>query len=184
MRRSIPGPCPLCKKEILFIYQTEEIPYFSDILLISAVCDCGYRFVDTMILGEGEPVRWTYRVEQPKDMETRVVRSTTGSLEIPELGVCIEPGPACEAFISNVEGVLARIDSVLDTVLTWAEGEERDKALALKERVAAARETAFPFTLIVRDPDGNSAVLSRQAVQEPLEPDADPCPEHAETGEN
>ncbi|NYT05530.1 MAG: ZPR1 zinc finger domain-containing protein [Methanomicrobiales archaeon] len=177
MHRVIPGPCPRCKEEIQFIYQTEEIPYFSDILLISAACDCGYRFVETMILGEGDPAMWTLHVTAPGDMEARVVRSTTGSLEIPEFGITIDPGPACDAFITNVEGVLARIEDVLDKVLTWAEGEERGRACALKDEVARAREGDVPFTLIVRDPTGNSAIISRKAEKQLLPPDAGTCPD-------
>ncbi|MBQ4597113.1 MAG: hypothetical protein IJB12_01770, partial [Methanocorpusculum sp.] len=43
MRQIVTAPCPDCGKEIKFIYDTENIPYFSDILLISGVCECGFR---------------------------------------------------------------------------------------------------------------------------------------------
>jgi len=82
---------------------------------------------------------------------------------IPELGVEIDPGPACEGFVSNVEGVLARIDDVLAGVLTWAEGEERENAIALRTRIELAREGSLPFTLSIEDPTGNSAIVSEKA---------------------
>lgn len=169
MRRVVPGPCPVCNAEIEYLYQTENIPFFSDILLMTASCECGYRLVDTIILGAGDPVRYTLTVETEEDLEAKVVRSTTGTIEVPELGILVEPGPICEAFISNVEGVLYRFESVIDRVLSWAEGEQRENALALKKKISHARDLAFPFTVIVEDPDGNSAIISPNATQEPLE---------------
>ncbi len=171
MRRVVPGPCPVCNAEIEYLYQTENIPFFSDILLMTASCECGYRLVDTIILGAGDPLRYTLTVETEEDLEARVVRSTTGTIKVPELGIMVEPGPICEAFISNVEGVLYRFESVIDRVLSWAEGEQRENALALRAKIDDARHLAFPFTVILEDPDGNSAIISPNATQEPLEPE-------------
>jgi zinc finger protein len=159
----VPGRCPYCEREIQYLYQTENIPYFSDILIVTGRCECGYRHADTLILAGGEPARWEFRVEGPEDLNARVVRSASGTVRIPELGVEIDPGPACEGFVSNVEGVLERIDDVLAGVLTWAEGEERENALALRTRIGLAREGSLPFTLSIEDPTGNSAIVSEKA---------------------
>jgi zinc finger protein len=159
----VTGRCPYCEREIQYLYQTENIPYFSDILIVSGRCECGYRHADTLILGEAEPARWEIRVEGPEDLNARVVRSASGTLRIPELGVEIDPGPACEGFVSNVEGVLGRIDDVVAGVLTWAEGEERENALVLRTRIELAREGSLPFTLSIEDPTGNSAIVSGKA---------------------
>lgn len=168
MRRVIRAPCPSCEKEIIFEYITEEIPYFPDILIVSATCDCGFRYTDTMILGEGEPARWILQVEETGDLNARVVRSTTGSIEIPELGFLVEPGPACEAFITNVEGVLVRFENVLERIIGWGTEDERKEAFARKDQLSAARKAEIPFTLIIEDPDGNSAILSPKAKKELL----------------
>ena len=163
MQSVVQGRCPYCEREIQYLYQTENIPYFSDILIVSARCECGYRHADTMVLAGGEPARWEIQVEEPEDLTVRVVRSASAKLEIPELGVEIDPGPACEGFVSNVEGVLDRIDNVVAGVLTWAEGEERENALALRERIGWAREGRLPVTLSIADPSGNSAIVSEKA---------------------
>ena len=173
MQKVVQGRCPYCEREIQYLYQTENIPFFSDILIVSGRCECGYRHADTMILGEAEPARWEIRVEGPEELSARVVRSASGAVRIPELGVEIDPGPACEGFVSNVEGVLERIEDVVMGVLTWAEGEERENALALRERIALAREGSVPFTLTIEDPTGNSAIVSPKAEKTPLPP----CPE-------
>jgi zinc finger protein len=159
----VQGRCPYCEREIQYLYQTENIPYFSDILIVSARCECGYRHADTMVLAGAEPARWEIRVEAPEDLMVRVVRSASARVEIPELGVEIDPGPGCEGFVSNVEGVLDRIDNVVAGVLTWAEGEERENALALRERIGWAREGRLPVTLSIEDPSGNSAIVSEKA---------------------
>jgi zinc finger protein len=168
------GPCASCGEEVEYVYQTETIPYFSDILIVSSLCPvCGYRYTNTQMLRESEPVRFTFRVETPEDLSVRVVRSMSGCLRIPELGVEIDPGPACEGFVTNVEGVLDRILSVIDGALVWAEAEERVRAEILKEEIDGAKAGEFPVTLIIEDPAGNSMIVSERAVREPLacEPD-------------
>jgi len=179
VQKVVQGRCPYCEREIQYLYQTENIPFFSDILIVSGRCECGYRHADTMVLGEAEPARWEIRVEGPEDLAARVVRSASGAIRIPELGVEIDPGPACEGFVSNVEGVLDRIEDVVTGVLTWAEGEERENALALRERIGLAREGSVPFTLSIEDPTGNSAIISPKAEKTPLPA----CPEEAPDGE-
>jgi zinc finger protein len=166
----VQGRCPYCEREIQYLYQTENIPYFSEILIVSGRCDCGYRHADTMVLSGGEPARWEIRVEGPEELSARVVRSASAAIRIPELGVEIDPGPACEGFVSNVEGVLERIEDVLKGVLVWAEGEERENALALRERLGLAREGSVPFVLTIEDPSGNSAIISPKAEKTPLPP--------------
>ena len=82
MRTIVPGPCPYCNTEIEYLYQTENIPYFSDILIISAVCPtCGYRYVDTQMLKSAGPVRYEMPVTTTEDLNVRVVRSMTVLLE-------------------------------------------------------------------------------------------------------
>lgn len=163
------GPCAACGEECEYIYQTETIPFFSDILIVSAACPaCGYRYANTQMLNEAEPTRFRFRVESPDDLSVRVVRSMSGTLRIPELGVEIDPGPACEGFVTNVEGVLERILSVVEGVLVWAEEDERVRAECLKAELADARAGDLAFTLILEDPTGNSAIVSDRAIREPL----------------
>lgn len=163
------GPCAACGEECEYIYQTETIPYFSDILILSASCPaCGHRYANTQMLREGEPLRFTFRVESPDDLSVRVVRSMSGTVRIPELGVEIDPGSACEGFVTNVEGVLERVLSVAEGVLVWAEDEERVRAECLKAEIADARAGDFPITLIIEDPTGNSVIVSDRAIQEPF----------------
>ncbi len=176
MRTVVPGPCPSCSKEIEYLYQTENIPYFSDILIVSANClSCGYRYVDTQLLKSAEPCRYEFFLSGAEDLSVRVIRSMTGTIKIPELGVQIDPGPACHGFVTNVEGVLDRIENVVRGTLIWAESEERENATTLLDQIARARAGVFPCTLIIEDPSGNSAIISEKVKKTQLETDTNNC---------
>jgi zinc finger protein ZPR1 len=168
----VPGPCPCCNIQIEYLYKTENIPYFSDILIISAICpECGYKFVDTQLLKHGKPARHTLAVESEDDLTIRVIRSMSASIEIPELGVRIDPGPQCQGFVSNVEGVLDRIEQVVKGALHWGTEVEKENAAALLEDIVKVKAGTFPITLILEDPCGNSGIESERAKKEKYEPE-------------
>lgn len=172
MHTVVPGPCPCCNTEIEYLYKTENIPYFSDILIISAVCPaCGYKFVDTQLLKHNDPARYTVKIEAVDDLAIRVVRSMSASIEIPELGVRIDPGPVCQGFVSNVEGVLDRIATVVNMALRGGTDEEKENAKALLADIARVKAGSYPVALILEDPSGNSALITDKAVKEAYEPE-------------
>jgi zinc finger protein len=168
----VPGPCPCCNTDIEYLYKTENIPYFSDILIISAICpECGYKFVDTQLLKHGKPARYSVSIEAEEDLAVRVVRSMSASIEIPELGVRIDPGPVCQGFISNVEGVLDRIETVVKGALRWGNEVEKENAAALLADITRVKAGTFPITLILEDPNGNSGIIADKTVKEAYVPE-------------
>jgi zinc finger protein len=168
----VPGPCPSCNTEIEYLYTTENIPYFSDILIISAICNtCGYKFVDTQLLKHAEPCRHILAISTEDDLAARVVRSMSASLEIPELGVRIDPGPVCQGFVSNVEGVLDRIEQVVQGAFRWGTDDEKANATQLLADIAKVKAGLLPVTLILEDPCGNSAIVSEKVIKEPYVPE-------------
>lgn len=170
MHQVVTSPCPDCGKEMTFIYDTENIPYFSEILLISGVCaSCGFRIVDTMVLNEREPCSWEMTVDAVEDLSARVVRSSSGELDLPEFGLNIRPGPACSGFISNVEGVLERAEEAVQRALLSAEGDEITAAETILQHLQEAREGKFAFTLKITDPSGNSGIVSSKAKKTKLD---------------
>jgi zinc finger protein len=129
------------------------------------------------MLRHTEPMRYELALESGDDLAARVVRSMSASLEIPELGVRIDPGPACEGFISNVEGVLDRIENVVKGALNWGNEDEKENALNLLDRIMAVKCGSFPITLILEDPSGNSAIISDKAKKESYVPEPECEPE-------
>jgi len=157
-------------------WHQDNIPYFGDVMEISTVCTCGFRYADTLILGQKEPMRHSMKVCTADHMCTRVIRSTSGTVHIPEWGIDVEPGPASEAYISNVEGVLDRIETVVRMARKWAEkDEEVERADVLLGEMDAAREGKASFTLIIEDPLGNSAIVDEKVCMEKLTPEEAEC---------
>ncbi|AKB83271.1 Zn finger containing protein [Methanosarcina barkeri 3] len=157
--------CPLCQTDLVMNWQRDNIPYFGEIMHISARCQCGFRFADTMILSSKEPMRYEMPVETSEDLDARVIRSTSGTIRIPEMGVTVEPGSVSESYITNIEGVLQRIRDVLLTASRWVQGDEEkssrsEELLCMLEDVI---EGKGKITVIIEDPLGNSAIISKKA---------------------
>ncbi|MFN3383455.1 MAG: ZPR1 zinc finger domain-containing protein [Archaeoglobaceae archaeon] len=159
--------CPACGRELRLIVTTYEVPFFDKVLLTSISCECGFKHADSIVLGEKEPTRFKIKVNE-KNLFTKVIRSTSGTIRIPEIGVTIEPGPASQAFITNLEGVLDRVANVVRTLMRWNEGDEEkirrcEEILEKIEDTIAGREE---LTLILEDPFGNSLILSEESFRE------------------
>ncbi len=160
------GDCPICggRNTLKVIQYVHDIPYFGKVMESTIVCEkCGYRNADVMILEEREPRLYTVKVEGTKDLFVRVVRSKSGTIELKEIGIKIEPGPAAEGFVSNVEGVLERAKDVLMMARDFKEQEgdreaiERiDRIIGYIEGVKAGKKT---LTVRIMDPFGNSALI-------------------------
>jgi zinc finger protein len=156
--------CPVCAKAGLEITtNTHNIPYFEEVMETLVKCDsCGYRHVDVLVLGEKEPSRYTLKIESAEDMHARVVRSGRSTVEVVELGVKITPGPDAQGYISNVEGVLKRIE---DIVMMQGESKKKEEIL---QKIKDAKEGKFTLNLIITDPSGNSAIISDKAKKEEI----------------
>jgi len=148
-----------------------NIPYFGDALESTLRCEaCGFRHADFMILGEKEPVRLTLRAKDESALRVRVIRSNSGTIRIPEIGFTAEPSHLSESYVSNVEGVLERAKDILLTAHDWHK-EDPEKVLLLRqyfetyERMVTGQQ---PFTLIIDDPFGNSAIVSDDVERRPL----------------
>lgn len=166
--------CPGCEgKGLEYTAEPVELPYMGTSLEILLRCDrCGYRHTDFVLTEHREPTRYSYTVTKAEDMSVRVVRSGSGTIRIPELGISVEPGAASEAFVSNIEGILVRVERVLDQLLRDAEDDAmRTRIMDLQDVLAAMRNgTAQPATVIIEDPFGNSAILGEGARHEPIPP--------------
>lgn len=163
--------CPLCSGELKTNWVPDNIPFFGEVMHITSMCDCGLRYSDTLILSQHEPMHYEMKVRSIDDLDARVVRSTSGTIRIPELGVEIEPGPASDSFISNVEGVLERVEAILGMVTRWGEEDKTPRALELLSNILKTRAGEYNITLIIDDPLGNSAIIAKNAVSRKLTDD-------------
>jgi zinc finger protein len=167
--------CPACDgRGLEYTAEPVDLPFMGTSLEILLRCErCGYRHADFVLTEHREPTRYACPVSRADDMSVRVVRSGSGTIRIPELGISIEPGTASEAFVSNVEGILVRVERVLDQLLRDAEDQSaRDRIQDLQDTFGLMREgKAPPVTLVIEDPFGNSAILGERATREAIPPD-------------
>lgn len=139
-----------------------NVPYFGDALESMLRCTgCGFRHADFMILGQKAPQRLTFHVKDEAALSTRVIRSNSGTIRIPDIGFTAEPTSLSESFVSNVEGLLERAKDILVTALDWHK-EDTQKAELLHHYLANYQRMAsgeMPFIVIIDDPFGNSAIV-------------------------
>ena len=158
--------CPACGAPGLRMRSLAlEIPYFGGALQTTILCGaCGFRHADVLLTNEGPPTRHRLRVRGSSDLNARVVRSSSCTVRVPELGAVMEPSMRSESFISNAEGVLRRFRGVFEFLARNGDSEARRRAarksLGVLERMIDGRE---PFTLVLEDPSGNSAILHEAA---------------------
>ncbi len=144
--------------------KTEEIPYFGEIMESTLLCsECGYKHSDTICLEQKEPVRYTLEIKK-SNLNARVVKSQSATLSIPELGLKVEPGPKSQGYVSNVEGVLNRFESVVATAIKWAENEDiKGNALVILERIENVKNGNETTTLVIEDPFGHSLIAHKDS---------------------
>lgn len=166
--------CPVCggKKTVDVKNQTDNIPYFGDILETSLTCSqCGYQSSDSISLEHNDPMRFTLRINDTK-LNTRVAKSQTATITLPELGLKVEPGPKSQGFVSNVEGIINRFEQAVVRAIQL-EGDEmddnsRENALNIIELLGKIKLGDFETLLILEDPFGNSVIDDEDADKELL----------------
>jgi len=160
--RSIPEvKCPVCGVQSLTEEETKyDVDYFGPVLLATIVCvNCGFKQSDVICLNVQEPSSISASIEDLEDLKMSVVRSSNATIQIPELGVLITPGPTAEGFISNVEGVLERVEQV--TRMLVHDPKKRSRAERFLQRIKEARHGRIKFTLVIKDPLGNSTIIAK-----------------------
>jgi zinc finger protein len=154
--------CPICsRKTLIERITTTTVPHFGEVLLLTLQCkSCGFKHSDVICTSERGPSRYSLKVETPQDLYAKVIKSSTATIRVPELGVKVEPGPASTPFITNIEGVLERIKNVVEMAKRWStekiKQKKCDKILNTIENVKIGKERV---TVIIEDPFGNSAIV-------------------------
>ncbi len=153
--------CPVCGGDAISIFTTYHIPKFGEALLTSISCEqCKYKSSDVLILKEDNPKRFKVKIDSPEKLNYRVIRSSYGNIKIPELGIEILATGFSEGFITNVDGLILRIEDVLrDKIMTE---ENKEKVENLLKKLEAARTGRITFTLILEDKTGNSAIIPNE----------------------
>ena len=154
--------CSNCDSEGLVTNDTEyNVDNFGSVLLNVTSCPhCGYKHTDVLPLTNREAVSLRVHVNSLEDLDIKVIKSGTATIAIPEFKATITPGPYSEGYITNVEGVLEKIEDALTFMLSSADGERLRKGERMLKKIRNAREKKPGFTLTIEDPLGNSGLVA------------------------
>jgi len=158
--------CPMCLNKTLTLQEDEkEIPYFGKTFIFSMECSsCNFRKADIEAEEPKDPVKITFTVESEEDMKVRVVKSSVAAIKIPQMRMSVDPGPASQGYISNIEGVLNKFEDIIE--------KERDntddpavkkKAKNLLKKLRKVKWGDEKLKIIIEDPSGNSAIISEKS---------------------
>ncbi len=161
--------CPMCLKDTLTLMESEkDIPYFGKVFLFSMSCtnkECNYHKADIEAAEKKEPCKYTIDVTSDKDLSIRVVKSSEATVKIPRI-MDIEPGAASNGYVTNVEGILNRVKTMLEKGKDDAEDEDdKEKVRAMLKKINRVLWGSESIKIIIEDPTGNSAIISEKAVK-------------------
>lgn len=162
--------CPACDKPTMTMTQVKrDIPHFGKAHIYAMKCEeCGYEDADVEAEEDKEPVSVSYPLTDEDDLSTRVVRSSTGRIILEGIG-SIEPKKKSMGFVTNLEGVLERVE---DRVAIFTSGdyddETQEKAEKQLEAIQAVRDGADDLTITIEDHRGHSMIVDDDADVELL----------------
>ncbi len=162
--------CPFCHNKTLTLMEEEvEVPYFGKVFVFSMTCSsCKYHKADIEAEEQKPPVKYTLEINSSDDMNIRVVKSSAATVKIPRIA-SIEPGPASEGYITNVEGILERIKKQLEDIKENDDDKDnQDKARKMIKKINRIIFGQDKAKMIIEDPTGNSAIISEKAVKSKL----------------
>lgn len=163
--------CPMCmEKKLTLIEDESDIPHFGKLFLFSMECKgCGFNKSDVECAEEKEPIRITFTVQNKKDLDVRLVKSSEASIKIPQLKLSMDPGPDAIGFVSNIEGLIQKFKKTLEDERDLAEDDDAKKtAKNLLKKLWNVECGDLELKIVIEDPSGNSAIVSDKAVKEPL----------------
>lgn len=161
--------CANCGEPAKIVQTVRAVQHFGKVAIITMICPaCGFKFVDVFSTGVRKPSRFEVKAANAADLRTKIVRSSSSTIRIPELGVTIEPAALSEGYISNLEGLLERIEGAASILASSADAAGKKGADGALAKIRAAKDGKAKFTLIVEDPLGNSALIGKKVKHRAL----------------
>ncbi len=166
--------CPICLKNTLTLMESErEIPYFGQVYVFSMDCsneECKYHKADIEAVNKNPPAKFAIEINCEEDMKIRVVKSSSATIKIPYI-TTIEPGPAANGYVTNIEGILNRVKHQLENVRDNSDDDDdRKKAKNMLKKIQKIMWGQETTKITLEDPEGNSAIISPKAVKSNYKP--------------
>ncbi|KAI9773994.1 MAG: nucleolar zinc-finger protein [Geoglossum umbratile] len=160
MLDEIESLCMNCQEDGTTRLLLTRIPYFKEIILMSFYCPhCHFRNNDIQSAGQiqQQGCKYVFEISDMESLSRQIVRSDTAVVRVRELDLEIPPG---QGQLTNIEGLLRGIvDGLTQQAQVVELPEYRDilDSVRLKGEQMLNGE-AFPFTLEIDDPAGNSFI--------------------------
>lgn len=175
MESIIEQSCPICDSldGLKLFVHISEIPYFGEHTQMTMMCDsCGWKNTD-FIPAEGKKAgSWTMKINNIEHMGVRVVRSSSCTVRIEEIGLEVEPGGNSSGYITNIEGLLNRFRDIVEMILRQAKRDNEEnveKCLLLLEEISEIKKGNKEIEIVLLDPMGHSQILHDDAISRELE---------------
>ena len=158
--------CPRCECDGVTRLMILDVPHFRQLIVSSFQCrneDCLEENRHVQFGGAFHTKRVQYKldVQTPRDLNRQVIKSEFATLMIPEIELEL-PREAQAGTLNTVEGVLRRVVVGLQheqPVRRITDPDTAAKLDAFCDKVTALCEgKAFPFTVHLDDPSGNSYI--------------------------
>ncbi len=149
--------CPQCGKKAKFVETDHEVENFGTVIITTLSCEhCSFRFSDVLSVTKGKNAKkFKAEIQKPEDLKTKIIKSSTAKIKIPELGLEVSPGPRSDGYISNIEGLLERFQQAIEIISKT----DKKKATQILGQIKKARAGQKKFTVLLEDPSGNSALV-------------------------
>lgn len=156
--------CPSCQDGIIHIVKSiYDLPDGDKMLILKFECNtCNFLKNDLIPLTTNmEPGIMTLQILDENDLKSKVYRSPTGRLEIPELELIVEPGPRADFYYTNIQGILFRFENAVSIYRNNLEENDPEKSEIdeLMVNLKQAIDGKFKFTLQITDTQGGSYII-------------------------
>ena len=162
--------CSVCERDELTLSEEQiEIPHFGKVYVFSMKCNaCGYKKSDIEPEESKEPCKYTLEVTSEADLSIKIVKSGEARVKIPHI-ITMEPGPASNGFITNVEGLLQKVREIIaDSVENEEDTSDKKKAKNLIKKLDAVMLGRDSLKIIIEDESGHSVIISDKAQRSKL----------------
>ena len=175
MESTVEQPCPICfsDKGLTMIAHSSEIPYFGEHTQLTILCpSCGWRHTDFIPAEGKKPGAWSLEINNRDMLSVRIVRSSSCTVKISELGLEVEPGGATTGYVSNIEGVLNRFEDAIQLMHRQSKLSNEEEIIEncerLLEKINQVKEGEMNVMMTLLDPMGHSQILHAEAVSRNL----------------
>jgi len=155
--------CPACgKKKLELKEEDKDVNGFGKVYVMSMNCeDCDFSKCDIESEEEKDGSSQTITIDSEKDMKIGIIRSSSGTVKVPQIRMKIDAGENSEGFITDVAGLIGKFEGIVEKERDSAEDPSAKKsAKNLLKKLWKIKLGDVPVKITIEDPTGNSAIIS------------------------